>query len=521
MAQTQIKITQLPGIGSNVAGNTLLPVVNTAGNAITEKATTANIGNFILTNAGTTLAPAKLANLAYSVVNAAQPNITSVGTLNINSLHISGGTNGQYLQTDGTGNLAWVSGGGSGNGEVGGSNSQIQFNLNGVFAGDPDLTWDAGNNKLVTPTLAATTANISGDVNTVNVNATGNLRPNAIYTDHYYYANGYVFGGGGGNGTPGGSNTQIQFNDGGVFGGNTGFTFNKTTGIFSSPYLAGNGNGLSNIQGANVSGAVGLATYAGTANAVAGANVSGQVSFAGTANSVAVANVVGLGNIATVALNGNGSQYLRGNGTWGNVSTANTGDLGFTANAMYNLGGVIVENADLTHGATAALVIPSNGNASNPVQITNTYGNITLTTGINSGSLQNWSFTQNGYSTRPYNVVDNTTNGVICNAGSPTIIYTATGQFQHTLKLLIQVEGLETAGQWDTQSCEMVVAKSFRNNNVVGSVYGLAYTSTNPLATFNAVWNVTLNRVQITCTPTSLTYGVTTRVCVTEMVTSD
>ena len=33
--QIQIKITQLPSIGSNVAGNTLLPVVNTAGNAIT------------------------------------------------------------------------------------------------------------------------------------------------------------------------------------------------------------------------------------------------------------------------------------------------------------------------------------------------------------------------------------------------------------------------------------------------------------------------------------------------------
>jgi hypothetical protein len=38
-------------------------------------------------------APAALANLAYSVVNAAQPNITSVGTLPINTLHIGGGTN--------------------------------------------------------------------------------------------------------------------------------------------------------------------------------------------------------------------------------------------------------------------------------------------------------------------------------------------------------------------------------------------------------------------------------------------
>ena len=30
-------------------------------------------------------------------------------------------------------------------------------------------------------------------------------------------------------GTPGGSNTQVQFNDGGSFGGDAGFTFNKTT----------------------------------------------------------------------------------------------------------------------------------------------------------------------------------------------------------------------------------------------------------------------------------------------------
>lgn len=34
----------------------------------------------------------------------------------------------------------------------------------------------------------------------------------------------------GGGGTPGGSDTQVQFNDGGVFGGSSKFTFNKTTG---------------------------------------------------------------------------------------------------------------------------------------------------------------------------------------------------------------------------------------------------------------------------------------------------
>lgn len=37
-------------------------------------------------------------------------------------------------------------------------------------------------------------------------------------------------GGGGGSGTPGGSNTQVQFNDGGAFGGSSTLTYNKATG---------------------------------------------------------------------------------------------------------------------------------------------------------------------------------------------------------------------------------------------------------------------------------------------------
>ena len=36
-------------------------------------------------------------------------------------------------------------------------------------------------------------------------------------------------GSGGGGGTPGGTNTQVQFNDGGAFGGDAGLVFNKTT----------------------------------------------------------------------------------------------------------------------------------------------------------------------------------------------------------------------------------------------------------------------------------------------------
>ena len=55
------------------------------------------------------------------------------------------------------------------------------------------------------------------------------------------------------------------------------------------------------VAGANVTGAVALATSATTANAVAGANVTGAVTFATTANAVAGANVSGTVSAATTA----------------------------------------------------------------------------------------------------------------------------------------------------------------------------------------------------------------------------
>lgn len=121
------------------------------------------------------------------------------------------------------------------------------------------------------------------------------------------------------------------------------------------------------------------------------------------------------------------------------------------------------------------------------------------------------------------NYVKQTSPGsVLCNANTDTIIYTGTEQYQHTFKLLLKVEGMEIEGQmgWDTQSCEMMVAKSFRNDTVAGSVYGLVYTSANPLATFTTRWNVTSNRVEVLCRPTSSTFGVEVRSFVTEMSTS-
>ena len=144
MANTIIKITQLPNIGANLNGNTLLPVVSTNGTAVTDKVSVSNIANYMLTEAGNTLLPAFVANVAYSVANAAQPNITSVGTLSVDTLHISGGDNGYVLQTDGTGNLNWTAMEGSGNGNPGGANTQVQYNDEGNFGAEAGFTYKIG-----------------------------------------------------------------------------------------------------------------------------------------------------------------------------------------------------------------------------------------------------------------------------------------------------------------------------------------------------------------------------------------
>ncbi len=94
-----IKITALQDIGANIAYTTLVPVVNMAGTPTTQKANLQNLGNLILNGAGGSyFARAAQANLALSVANAAQPNITSVGTLtslavtgNITAGNVNGG----------------------------------------------------------------------------------------------------------------------------------------------------------------------------------------------------------------------------------------------------------------------------------------------------------------------------------------------------------------------------------------------------------------------------------------------
>jgi hypothetical protein len=123
----------------------------------------------------------------------------------------------------------------------------------------------------------------------------------------------------------------------GVNGTITGVNITANTGVFT-----GNGSGLSSIAGANVTGAVSFAT---TANAVAGANVSGAVSFATTANAVAGANVSGTVANATFAT------------TAGSATTAGT----VTTAAQPNITSVgTLTSLSVTGNITGANVIATN-----------------------------------------------------------------------------------------------------------------------------------------------------------------
>jgi hypothetical protein len=339
-----IKITELTSIGANLTSSTVIPVVNMSGTPTTEKTLLGNIANVVLTGAGNTYSPAGRAILAQTVTNAAQPNITSVGTLT--NLAISGNVtvNGN-ITSNGT-----------------------------AYVGNLSTTGLAS----ITTLAVGATANL-GAVG--NVKITGGTDGYVLQTDGTGNLSWTAQTGGGGNGTVGGANTQVQFNDAGDFGGNSGFTFDKTTGVLTSPFLAGNGNGLSNIQGANVSGTVGNANVSqflevssvnnnfsyhvvlsagdgdkslhidnddnlqynpadGTLTAVRvdATYVLADLQFS---NGYPAANVTGLGNIATINLTGSNSNVLYGNGvfapaaggSYGNSDVANylptfTGNVG-------------------------------------------------------------------------------------------------------------------------------------------------------------------------------------------------
>jgi hypothetical protein len=88
--------------------------------------------------------------------------ITTLGP--VGNVKVTGGAAGQFLRTDGLGNLTWVSAGGTAN--VAGSSTQVQFNTGGAMDASANFTFDKTTN-----TLAVTNATNLGNLS-VGGNAT-------------------------------------------------------------------------------------------------------------------------------------------------------------------------------------------------------------------------------------------------------------------------------------------------------------------------------------------------------------
>ena len=167
-------------------------------------------------------------------------------------------------------------------------------------------------------------------VNTAGANLLGNLTAGGIKTDNLYYANGSAWD----LSNPGGSNTQVQFNNNGDFGASANFTFDSNTNnltvtgnvVTNTGAYYGNAAGLTNIPGANIVG-----------------NITGNISnavHASTANTVTDAaqpNITSVGTLTGLSVNGNISV----------TGTANITDLAVSGNAV--VGGNLQVNGNLIY----------------------------------------------------------------------------------------------------------------------------------------------------------------------------
>ena len=387
--------------------------------------------------------------------------------------------------------LATISGGGSGGtGVASGPNTAVQFNENGFSNGVSAFTFNKDTNSLVvsgpvTANSFATASSVTANVFISNI-ATGtspltvtsttrvaNLNVDRANVSEYeavtaastgtFYP---IFASGSSTGNyamAANSNISVNIATGtlsapliagtltttnqpnitsigtltslNVNGTITAVAFTANAGVFS-----GNANGLFNIIGANITGAIGLATYATTANAVAGGNVSGQVAntlVAGTVYTAAQPNITSVGTLTSLTASGDitttgniSGNYLLGNGSqitglpagYSNVDVASflptyTGNMvsmagNITTSANIS-GSYILGNGSLLSGivtgapAAGALtgntinssVIYSNLNSVGTLANLSVTGNITttaITTGANTtaGTITgNWSLT--------------------------------------------------------------------------------------------------------------------------------
>lgn len=245
--------------------------------------TVANL-TVVETITGNLTGTASFANVANTVSENAQPNITSLGTLIdlevlgntvSNNINANANVSANTINSNNTFTVDFTSNGiananvlnvsanlTSGNANLGNTvNANFvnvastltvagNANINGILS-VPQIS--VSNSISVANITITGNANITGNLNQIgkaDFANSGNVNLGNVSNIHISGGiNGYVLttdgagnltwavGGGGANGTPGGSNTQVQYNKSGAFGGSAFFTFNDNTNTVN---IAGN-----------------------------------------------------------------------------------------------------------------------------------------------------------------------------------------------------------------------------------------------------------------------------------------
>jgi hypothetical protein len=258
------------------------------------------------------------------------------------------GSNGQVLTSNGAGSLSWttISGGGgsgTGTGTVTSVSSQVTPGTALTVAGGPittsgslNFSWTGSATQYVkgNGVLATFPTNVSSFTNDAGYITSATATP------------------------PGGSTTQIQFNNSGAFAGDANFTFNPVTSVFRVNAVTRlnttGGSALLNIQGSG-----GLAPIQIVGAGLITTPINGSLEYDGNHYYGTVGGTRLQLDNQIQAIGGTTSQYIRGNGTLAtfptNISSFNN-DIGYiTGMNPFAVGSSPNDNAMTISGTFIAL----------------------------------------------------------------------------------------------------------------------------------------------------------------------
>lgn len=321
-------------------------------------------------NVSGTVENATAAIVAGTVTTAAQPNVTSVGTLtgltvngitqlgSVSNVRITGGTTGYVLSTNGSGILSWVAQESSSS-NAAGSNTQLQFNNGNAFGASENLSFDSNTNELsvignITGVNYSTANYFVGDF-LGDLVGTASAAGNVVIADQPLITSlgsltslnvaGTTGLGAVGNVTIlGGTNGQVLTTNGGgglswttVSGGGAGSSSNITNGTSNVNIASSGGNITATVGGTNVlnitssglivtgnvtatnfTGNVANATHATTATSATSATTA---TTAGTVTTAAQPNVTSVGTLTSLTSTGTVNFSGASNVTLGSNST--------------------------------------------------------------------------------------------------------------------------------------------------------------------------------------------------------